>query len=136
MSDSEQQHIAARNLIAQMVSNSDVHGDDAIEEQRRAPGGSGSGGGGGTSGASEEALAAAAARQAELQRRQEAQYARPSADSDLGPDELAAADPLYRDEVQEAFDNYGQITQEILDEWKEMFQLFESVAAALSLSLF
>lgn len=120
MSDSsEQQHLAARNLIAQMVSNSDLHGDDAIEEQRRAPGGAG-----GNSGASEEALAAAAARQAELQRRQEAQYARP-ADSDLGPDELAAADPLYRDEVQEAFDNYGQITQEILDEWKEMFQLFE-----------
>ena len=127
---SESQHAAARNLIAAMVANSDVHHEDDAEAQRIAAAEDAAAGGGGaahpaihpasqqvlpTPGA-EAALAESLARQGQLQARQEQQY------SNL-PD--ASLDPEYRDQVTDAFDQYGQITEEILAEWKEMFALFD-----------
>lgn len=140
---SEAQHAAARNLIAQMVANSDLHGDDEAEVARQQPQSSQSQSSQppqpplpsfsptsasssssiqpGLTAGLESAQAASAARQAALQRRQEAQF---------GPGVLGG-DPdheqPYRDPVQEALENYGQITDEMMEEWKEMFALFESV---------
>jgi len=147
----EAQHAAARSLIEQLVANSDRAGDDAKEfarqhpelaeqqqqqpQQQQSPAADGSqqpDGSAAVGGARyppmqsqnkgsavpAAVMEAAAARQAALQRRQEEQY--PAGSGLSATDEL-----LYQDEVVAAFESYGQITDAILSEWKEMFALFD-----------
>ena len=95
----DQQQQQARNLIAQMVANSDLRGEDEAE-QRRVAGDEDEDGGD--------------------DEQQQQQY------DDDGVSEAAADElPQHKDQVQSAFENYGQITEEILAEWKEMFSLFD-----------
>jgi hypothetical protein len=103
---SERQHQAARALIAQIVKNSDLYGADAIEEERL-----------NTVGQDEDGLDSERGLEQAFESHRDSEYS----------GGVSSAGAGHRDQVQAAFENYGQITEEILAEWKEMFSLFESV---------
>jgi hypothetical protein len=109
---SSDQQLAARSLIAQMVANSDVRGEDAAEIARLQAGADGENQDQGDE---------------EQDRQQLQQY-----DDDAGGRAVDAYsdNSHHKDQVQAAFENFGQISEEILSEWKEMFSLFESVHGA------
>lgn len=109
----ERQHQAARHLIAQMVKNSDLFGADAAEEERIA------------GGPQDEYDDERSLDQQAFDSQRDSEFA--SADDRASGGRSGSATGGHKDQVQAAFENYGQITEEILAEWKEMFSLFESV---------
>lgn len=112
---SAEQHAAARNLIEQLISNSDLHGEDAAEQERlqraREDG----------QGAEQHAE--------EQQERQEQQLPEEERSGDdtaeYGPEEDGddGAYALYAPD--------GQIPDEVLAAWKELFSLFDFQSTGL-----
>jgi calmodulin len=99
------QRQAARNLIEQLVRNTELYGESEAEEARQ--------------------KAAAAPEYDDDRDDYFAQKPVPEDGNAALVGRVYSGDPDHKDQVVHAFENYGQITEEILNEWKELFSLFD-----------
>jgi len=108
------QHTAARNLIQQLVENSDIHNEDDEELARQMRADEDEQQQSNRSGGVDDQF---------VDDDRDGQDIQGGGGNESYTEE--AEDPPHEDQVQAAFENFGQITEEILSEWKEMFSLFD-----------
>lgn len=105
---SADQHAAARNLIAQLVSNSDVHGEDEAELAR-------------LQAAEEEDVQQHDSQQYDEQPDEgEQQQQQPY--NDDGEDDLVDGGAS---DLRASLAQYGEVPDDVLSQWKEVFSLFD-----------